>query len=101
MPPTASWPRKPASIPRRLRRYAKTLRGPPSPPAWRPRPTPRTLERLAQHHSFDAIRADALAHEIIPVTPWVEERDGERFITIPGNLGYPVTQERLDGVWRG
>jgi len=64
-------------------------------------PTRRTLERLAQHHSFDEIRADALAHEIIPVTPWVEERDGERFITIPDNLGYPVTQERLDGVWRG
>jgi hypothetical protein len=31
----------------------------------------------------------------------VEERGGERFITIPGHLGYPVTQERLDGLWRG
>ena len=64
-------------------------------------PTRRTLERLAQHHSFDAIRADAVAHEIVPVTPWVEERDGDRFITIPDNLGYPVTQERLESVWRG
>jgi 8-oxo-dGTP pyrophosphatase MutT (NUDIX family) len=64
-------------------------------------PTRRTLERLAQHDSFDAIRADALAHEIVPVTPWVEERDGERFITIPSDLGYPVTEERLDSVWRG
>jgi len=64
-------------------------------------PTRRTLERLAQHASFDAIRDDALAHEIVPVTPWVEERDGERFITIPADLGYPVTQERLDSVWRG
>lgn len=64
-------------------------------------PTRRTLERLAQHASFDAIRADALRHEIVPVTPWVEERDGERFITIPADLGYPVTQERLDSVWRG
>lgn len=64
-------------------------------------PTRRTLERLAQHDSFDAIRADALAYEIVPVTPWVEERDGERFITIPDNLGYPVTEERLDSVWRG
>ena len=64
-------------------------------------PTRRTLERLAQHGSFEAIRADALAHPIEPVTPWVEERDGERFITIPDNLGYPVTQERLDGLWRG
>lgn len=64
-------------------------------------PTRRTLERLAQHASFEAIRADALAHPIEPVTPWVEERDGEKFITIPGHLGFPVTQERLDGLWRG
>jgi 8-oxo-dGTP pyrophosphatase MutT (NUDIX family) len=64
-------------------------------------PTRRNLERLAQHGSFDEIRADALAHPIEPVTPWVEERDGEKFITIPSHLGYPVTQERLDGLWRG
>lgn len=64
-------------------------------------PTRRTLERLAQHRTFDQIRADALAHRIDPVTPWVEERDGERFITIPSDLGFPVTQERLDGLWRG
>ncbi|MEP7129515.1 MAG: NUDIX domain-containing protein [Sphingomicrobium sp.] len=64
-------------------------------------PTRRNLERLAQHMSFEAIRADALAHPIEPVTPWVEERDGEKFITIPAHLGYPVTRERLDGLWRG
>ena len=64
-------------------------------------PTRRTLERLAQHRSFEEIRADALAHPIEPVTRWVEERGGERFITIPSHLGFPVTQERLDGLWRG
>ena len=64
-------------------------------------PTRRNLERLAQHGSFEEIRADALAHTIEPVTPWVEERGGEKFITIPDHLGYPVTQERLDGLWRG
>ncbi len=64
-------------------------------------PTRRNLERLAQHSSFEQIRADALAHRVEPVTPWVEERDGERFITIPDHLGYPVTRERLDGLWRG
>jgi 8-oxo-dGTP pyrophosphatase MutT (NUDIX family) len=64
-------------------------------------PTRRNLERLAQHDSFEAIRADAFAHPIEPVTPWVEERDGERFITIPAHLGYPVTEEKLDGLWRG
>jgi len=64
-------------------------------------PTRRTLERIAQHSSFAEIRADALAHAIEPVTPWVEERNGERFITIPSHLGFPVTEERLDGLWRG
>ena len=64
-------------------------------------PTRRNLERLAQHSSFAEIRADALAHPVEPVTPWIEERDGERFITIPDHLGYPVTEEKLDGLWRG
>jgi 8-oxo-dGTP pyrophosphatase MutT (NUDIX family) len=64
-------------------------------------PTRRNLERLAQHGSFNAIRADALAHPVEPVTPWVEEIGGDRFITIPDHLGYPVTRERLDGLWRG
>src|SRR5437016_845558 len=64
-------------------------------------PTRRTLERLAQHANFAAIRADALAHPVEPVTPWIEERDGEKFITIPAHLGFPVTQERLNGLWRG
>ena len=64
-------------------------------------PTRRTLERLALHASFEAIRADAMAHPVEPVTPWVEERGGEKFITIPAHLGFPVTEEKLDGLWRG
>jgi 8-oxo-dGTP pyrophosphatase MutT (NUDIX family) len=64
-------------------------------------PTRRNLERLAQHDSFEAMRADAQAHPIEPITPWVEEQDGERFIVIPEGLGYPVTREKLDGLWRG
>lgn len=64
-------------------------------------PTRRTLERLAQHATFGGIRDDALGHPIEPVTPWVEEREGEKYITIPAHLGFPVTQERLEGLWRG
>ncbi len=64
-------------------------------------PTRRNLERLAQHASYEDIVRDAAAHPVEPVTPWVEERDGARFITIPSHLGYPVTEERLDGLWRG
>lgn len=64
-------------------------------------PTRRNLERLARHDGFAAIRADAKAHAIEPITPWIEERGGEKFVTIPDHLGYPVTREKLDGLWRG
>ena len=64
-------------------------------------PTRRTLERLAQHGSFHEIQADALAHPVEAITPWVEDYDGTSFITIPDHLGFPVVRERLDGLWRG
>jgi 8-oxo-dGTP pyrophosphatase MutT (NUDIX family) len=64
-------------------------------------PTRRNLERLAQHRDFASMRADAKAHAVEPITPWVEEVGGENFITIPGGIGYPVTREKLDGLWRG
>lgn len=64
-------------------------------------PTRRTLERLAQHSTLAAILADARAHPVEPITPWVEERDGERYVAIPEHIGYPVTSEKLDGLWRG
>ena len=64
-------------------------------------PTRRNLERLAQHSTFEQILADARAYPIEPVTPWVEDKGGHQFITIPDNLGYPVTQEKLEGLWRG
>jgi len=64
-------------------------------------PTRRNLERIALHESFEALRSDAQAHAIEPITPWVEEIGGENFITIPEGIGYPVTRERLDGLWRG
>ncbi|HEU5067744.1 MAG TPA: NUDIX hydrolase [Sphingomicrobium sp.] len=64
-------------------------------------PTRRNLERLALHSSFEAMRADALAHSIAPITPWAETIDGEEYITIPADRGYPVTREKLDGLWRG
>ena len=64
-------------------------------------PTRRMLERLARHDSFEAIVADARAYPVEPITPWLEEVDGERFITIPEGIGYPVTREKLEGLWRG
>ncbi len=64
-------------------------------------PTRRNLERLAQHRSFAEMAADASGHAVDPITPWVEEKGGEKFIKIPEGLGYPTTSEKLDGLWRG
>jgi 8-oxo-dGTP pyrophosphatase MutT (NUDIX family) len=64
-------------------------------------PTRRTLERLALHSSYDEIVADARSHAIAPISPWVEEIDGEHFITIPEGIGFPVTREKLEGLWSG
>ena len=63
-------------------------------------PTLRNLERLAMHPDFEAIRADALAHPIETITPWIEERAGAPHIVIPDHLGYPVTSEPLAAATR-
>lgn len=64
-------------------------------------PTRRNLERLARFTSFAAAAADAATHDIRAVTPWIETRDGEEHLCIPGDLGYPVTSERLAEAMRG
>ena len=56
-------------------------------------PTRRNLERLARFATFDEAREDAGRHKVETITPWVEERDGARFVCIPEGIGYPVTAE--------
>jgi 8-oxo-dGTP pyrophosphatase MutT (NUDIX family) len=64
-------------------------------------PTRCNLERLALHESVAAMRADAHAHPVETITPWVEEHDGTQWLTIPDHLGYPLCVERLDQSLRG
>ena len=59
-------------------------------------PTRRNLERLARYGAFAEARADAERHDVRTITPWVEERDGRRWVCIPDDLGYPVTAELLE-----
>lgn len=63
-------------------------------------PTIRNLERLAQFGSFAEARDHALAHPVETISPWIEEEAGERWLTIPDHLGYPITRERLDTAMR-
>ena len=63
-------------------------------------PTIRNLEWLAQVRDFDDAVARARRYSITTVTPWIEEREGERWLCIPDGLGYPVTAELLSAVDR-
>lgn len=63
-------------------------------------PTKRNLERLAQFASFDEAAADARRHPVELITPWIEEREGEKHVVIPEGLGYPVTSELLATAFR-
>ena len=65
-------------------------------------PTRRNLERLALLGSIATRdRPCRRAHPVDPITPWIEERDGERWLCIPDDRGYPVTAERLADARRG
>ena len=64
-------------------------------------PTRRNLERLAQFATVAKARADAHAHPVETITPWVEKLDGVAYLRIPEGLGYPITAEPMDSVTRG
>lgn len=63
-------------------------------------PTKRNLERLAQHGSLEAVRADAQAHSLETIVPWVEEIGGEPHVRIPEDRGYPIISEPLATAFR-
>ncbi|AJP70619.1 NUDIX hydrolase [Sphingomonas hengshuiensis] len=63
-------------------------------------PTRRNLERMALFGSFSDAVADAQAHAIRPITPWIEAREGVDHLCIPDDLGYPVAAQPLSAVRR-
>jgi 8-oxo-dGTP pyrophosphatase MutT (NUDIX family) len=63
-------------------------------------PTRRNLERLAQFASFADARIHAEGIPVRTITPWMEERAGERWLAIPADAGYPVDGEPLTSVAR-
>jgi 8-oxo-dGTP pyrophosphatase MutT (NUDIX family) len=64
-------------------------------------PTRRNLERLALLGSIAAAVDHAARYSLDAITPWVEKRDGEHWLCIPDDRGYPVTAERLADARRG
>jgi 8-oxo-dGTP pyrophosphatase MutT (NUDIX family) len=64
-------------------------------------PTRRNLDRLALFANFAEARAQAEAIPVRMITPRPAERDGERWLTIPEDCGYPVTGQPMSTVRRG
>ena len=64
-------------------------------------PTRRNLERLARYASFADAVADARAHPVRAITPFIEEREGGPHLCIPDDAGYPVTSEPMTAALRG
>lgn len=64
-------------------------------------PTRRNLERLARYGSFADAVADARAHPVRTITPFIEEREGGPHLCIPDDAGYPVTSEPMTAALRG
>ena len=64
-------------------------------------PTRRNLERLAKLGSYDAAVAEAAVIAPEKIVPFFDERDGERYLCIPADRGYPVTAELLTKAVRG
>lgn len=64
-------------------------------------PTRRNLERLAQFSCFaDAVR-NCETYGAKMITPFMEDREGERWLAIRDDAGYPITAEKLSLSMRG
>ena len=64
-------------------------------------PTRRNLDRLALFATYQAACAQAAAFPVRTITPRQVDRDGERWLTIPEDAGYPVTEQPMATVRRG
>ena len=64
-------------------------------------PTRRNLERLALFGSFAEAKSQAEAIPVRLIVPQMGEVDGEAALTIPDDLGYPVTHEFVTSAMRG
>ncbi len=64
-------------------------------------PTIRNLERLATFGNFTEAVASCRRYGAKTITPFVEDRQGERWLSIRGDAGYPVTGQKLDASMRG
>lgn len=64
-------------------------------------PTRRNLERLALFSNFDEAISHVAEYPVKMITPFMALEEGERWLKIDADAGYPVTGERLETAARG
>ncbi|CCA92026.1 NUDIX domain-containing protein [Novosphingobium sp. PP1Y] len=63
-------------------------------------PTRRNLERLAQFNSYDEVLEDIARHPVRRINGITIDHDGEKWLMLPEDAGYPVLGEPLSSVRR-
>ena len=63
-------------------------------------PTRRNLERLAQYPTIDALLARLREIPVTRIQPQIVDRDGAKWLTIPADCDYPVTEEKIESAMR-
>jgi 8-oxo-dGTP pyrophosphatase MutT (NUDIX family) len=58
-------------------------------------PTLSNLVRLARHGSVEEAFEAARNARVTPITPWTEQRDDGRYVCIPKNLGFDLSEQKL------
>ena len=64
-------------------------------------PTRRNLERLAQFNAYSEAVSHVAEFPSRMITPYMEVRDGQPWLVIPADAGYPVDGEKLESAARG
>lgn len=60
-------------------------------------PTLRNLEKLAESSTPQQAITAAQASKIVPVLPWMEQRDDGQYLCIPKEAGYLISEEKMPG----
>ena len=62
---------------------------------------PPYIAAIFHRNVFAAAAQDCARFPVQTITPHIAEQDGQRWLCIPDDAGYPVTREPLGDVLRG
>lgn len=63
-------------------------------------PTKRNVELLGVSKCAEEVLQFASKREIRAIEPFIVDKEGKKFVTIPADLGYPITEEPIETAFR-